>query len=106
MVDIGARAVHGGLRTLRAQALRVGTCAQGHQADVLVKHANTLPLNNQSLFGGDLSSVVAKAASSAEDYSAIADGFIPASAHCPKPCGVKESHKRGQEMPALLIDLA
>ena len=33
-VDIGARAVQSGLRTLRAQALRMGTCAQGHQTEL------------------------------------------------------------------------
>ena len=48
MVDVGARAVHSGLHTLR-----VVTCTQGHQADVLAKYANTIPLSNcnQSLFG-------------------------------------------------------
>ena len=62
MVDVGVRAVHSGLHTPRTQALRRGTCAQGHQADVLAKYANTIPLSNQSLFGGRLKSVVAKAA--------------------------------------------
>ena len=51
MVDVGARAVHGGLRTLWVQALRVGTCAQAHQADQLVKHAKIVPISNQSLLG-------------------------------------------------------
>ena len=45
-VDVGARAVHCGLRTLRAQALGVGTCAPPQQADQLAKHANSIPISN------------------------------------------------------------
>ena len=36
-VDVGVSAVHSGLRTLKAQALRVGTCARRQQADQLAK---------------------------------------------------------------------
>ena len=75
-VDVGARAVHSGLCTLRAQAPRVGTCAQAHQAEVLAKYANTIPFSNQSFLGGGLNTVVAKAASAARDYSAMAEGFV------------------------------
>ena len=87
MVDVGARAVHIGLCTLRAQALQVGTGAQGHQADVLAKYANTIPLSNTSLFGGGLNNVVAKAASTARNYVAMADGFMLARMHHPKQAG-------------------
>ena len=72
-MDVGAWAVHSGLRTLQAQALRVA------------KYANTVPLNNQSLFGGGLKTVVAKATSAARDYAAMAEGFVQAGLHHPKP---------------------
>ena len=61
IVDVGAKSVHSGLR-----AQRVGTCAETHQADQLAKHANSLPISNQSLFGG-LRTMVAKTASTARD---------------------------------------
>ena len=63
----------------------VGTCAHGHQAEVLAQYANTIPLSNHSLFGGGLKTVVAKAASAARDYAAMADGFVQAGLHCPRP---------------------
>ena len=81
----GARAVYSGLHTLRAQALRVRTCAQDHQADVLAKYANTISLKNTSLFGVGLNAVVVKAASAAQDYLAMEDGFMLAGMHYPKP---------------------
>ena len=54
MVDVGARAVQSGLRSLRTQALRVGTCAQSLQADQFAKHADSLPFSTHHLFGGKL----------------------------------------------------
>ena len=88
-----ARSVHSGLCTFRMQTLRVGTCAKGHQADMLAKQANTLALSNQSLFGGGLNTMVA---SSARDYAAMAEGFVQpsfvqAGLHCPKLPRGKES---------------
>ena len=92
-MDVGARAVHSGLLTRRAQALQVGTCAQGHQADVLAKYANTISLSNTSLFRGGLNTMVAKAASVARDYAAMADGFMLAGMHWHKPLQGNEGHK-------------
>ena len=77
MANVGARAVLGGLRSLRVQALQVGMCASGDKADTS-KYANTIPLNSTSLFGGCLSTSIANAASFAWDYQAMADGFIQA----------------------------
>ena len=85
MADMGARTVQGGLSSLRAQALRVGTCARGDKADASSKYANTIPLNSTSLFGGRLSTSVAKAVSFALDYQAMAGEFVQAGLHCLKP---------------------
>ena len=63
MADVGARAVHGGLHFLRVQALRVGMTAKSDKGDVLSKYTNTIPLNSNSLFGGQLSTAIVKAAS-------------------------------------------
>ena len=81
----GARAVQYGLRSLRAQALRVGTCAQSHQADQLTKHADLLPIRTHSLFGEGLQTIVAKATSSARTYVAMADGFVQCGLTRPRP---------------------
>ena len=97
MVDVEARAVHSGLCTLWAQAFKVGTCAQCHQADVLAKYANTIPLSNQSLFGVGLKTMVAKAACAARDYAAMAECFVQAGLHHPKLLHSKESCKRTYE---------
>ena len=51
MADVGARAVHAGLRTLRAQALRIATEAHGLSLDVLIKN---IPITTSSLFMDDL----------------------------------------------------
>ena len=83
--------VHSGLCTLWAQALRVGTCASTPQADELAKHANSIPINNHSLFGEGLRTVVAKAASTARNYADMADGL-----HKPTPPQGKLNHKRMQ----------
>ena len=83
-MDVRARAVHSGLRTLTVQALRVGTCAQGHQAEVLAQYANTIPLSNHSLFGGVLKTVVVKVASAAREYAAMADDFVQSGLNCPR----------------------
>ena len=71
MADVGPRAVHAGLRTLRAQALRVGTGAHGHSLDVLTKDIPT----SSSLFWGDLGKAVAKAATASQNYKALGDCF-------------------------------
>ena len=63
---------------------------------MLAKYANTIPLSNQSLFGGGLKAVVAKAASAAWDYAAMT-GFIQAGLYCPKLPRGKKSHKRAFE---------
>ena len=75
-VDVGARAVHSGLRSLRAQALRVGTSAHAHQADQLAKLADGLPISPHSLFGEGLQQVIAKAASFARSYADMTDRFF------------------------------
>ena len=103
MVDVGARTVHSEFHTLRAQTLRVGTCAQGHQADVLAKYTNTITLSNQSLFRGGLKTVVARATSAARDYAAMAEVFVKAGLHHPKPLRGKESPKRNYEGSSLPI---
>ena len=93
-MDVGSRAVYSELRTLRAQDHRVGTCAQGHQADVLAKYANTIPLNNQSLFEGGIKTMVAKDTSAARDYAALAEGFVQADLYRLKPLRGNGSCKR------------
>ena len=74
-VDVGARAVHSGLRSFRAQALRVDISANAHQAEQLAKMADGLPINPHSLFGEGLQPVIAMAASSAKSYAAMPDGI-------------------------------
>ena len=76
MADVGARAVHAGLRTLRAQALRVRTVAHGHNLDVLTK---------DSLFLGNLGKAVAKAATASRNYKALGDCFVLSGLSRPKP---------------------
>ena len=73
MAYIGARTVHFTLRTLRAHALRIrtGTHDQG-----LATVNNDIPISNTSLFGGDLSKVVAKAPPASQNYKALVDCFI------------------------------
>ena len=51
MADVGAKTVHVSLRTLRVQALRVGTGPHGRTLDVLTKD---IPITSSILFGGDL----------------------------------------------------
>ena len=85
--DVGARVVHSGLRTLRAQALRVGTGARTQQADQLAKQANSIPINNHSLFWECLRTIVAKAASTTRNYAAMADRLAQAGLHEPTPTG-------------------
>ena len=51
MVDVEARAVHNGLCTLRAEALRVDTSANSHQADQLAKLADSTQ-HPKSVWGG------------------------------------------------------
>ena len=73
MADVGARVVHAGLRTLRPQALRVGTGAQGRSLYALTKD---IPNSSSSLFEGDLGKAVAKAANTSKNYKALGDCFI------------------------------
>ena len=92
--DVGTRAVRSGLHTLRAQALRVGTGARTQQA----KQANSIPINNRSLFGVGLRTVVAKAMSTARNYAAMADGLAQAVLHKPTPPqGRQANRKRKRE---------
>ena len=73
MADVGARAVHTGLHTLRAQALRVGTAAYSRSLDVFTKDISIISSN---LFGGDLGKAVAKAATASRNYKALGDCFV------------------------------
>ena len=84
-VDVGVMAVQSGLRYLRAQALRVRTCAQLGQADQLAKHAGSLPISTRSLFGEGLKSVIANAASTARNYAGMAECFVQAGLNKPRP---------------------
>ena len=70
MADVGARAVHTGLCTFRAQALSVLTGAHGCSMDVLTKD---IPITSSSLFGGE---AVTKAATAARNYKDLGDCFI------------------------------
>ena len=98
IADVGARAVHIGLRTLMAQALRVGTGARTQQAEQLAKQANSIPINNRSLFGEGLRTVLAKAKSTARNYAAMADGLAQAGLHKPTPPqGRQANRKRKRE---------
>ena len=90
-MDVGTRAVHIGLCTLRAHALSIAIYAHGHQADVLAKYANTIPLSNQSLFRGGLNAVVAKATSAAQDYSTWQKASCKMDHTTPNPPGVKRA---------------
>ena len=95
MADVGARVVHSELRSLRAQALWLGTSAKGDRADTLSRYASSIPVTSMSLFGGRLSSAVTKAASNARTYTAMADSFVQAGLQCPKPpCGSWEGKRR------------
>ena len=72
MADVGARTVHGALHSLWDQVW-LGTSARGDRAD-----ANGIHVTSTSLFGGKLSSAVAKAASNLCTYAAMADGCVQA----------------------------
>ena len=60
-------------------------------------YANTIPLSNQSLFGGSIKTVVTKATSAARDYAAMAKGFVQTVLYHPKSFWGKETHKRKYE---------
>ena len=60
MADVGARSVHAGLRTLRVQALRIGTRTHDGGLATLRKD---IPINNKGLLGDYLDKAVANAAS-------------------------------------------
>ena len=99
MVDVGVRAVQSGLCSLRAQALRVGTCAQSRQADQLAKHADSLPISTHSLFGEGLQNDMAKANSSARTYAAMADGFVQSGVTRPRPIQTGHPEEEGGRFP-------
>ena len=58
MANVGARAVHAGIRMLRAQALSIRTSTHGQGLAALTKD---IPISTTGLFGGDLSKAEAKA---------------------------------------------
>ena len=82
MADVGARVVHAGFCTLRAQALSFDTGAHGRSLDALIKD---IPIGSSSLFGGDLGKAVAKAATTSRNYKALGDCFILSSLSRLKP---------------------
>ena len=87
-------------QSLRACAQRIGTCAQPRLADLLEKHAVSLPISTQSLFGEGLKSVITKVTSTARNYVAMAEGFIQAGLYKPRPKGPNKgqySWKRKRE---------
>ena len=77
--------IHSGLHTHQVQALSVATCTRPQQADQFGKHINSIPISIQSLLGEALRSTVAKEASTARDYAAIADSFSQAGLQKPIP---------------------
>ena len=95
-VDVGARAVHSGLHSLRAQALRVGTSALPRQAEQLTKLADSFLISTRSLFGEGLQLVIAKATSSASIYADMEDGFVQAGLVRPRP-PVPNKHRDGRK---------
>ena len=84
-VDVGARAVHSGCRSIRAQTLKVGTSVHAHHMDQLAKLVDSLPISPHSLFGEGLQPVIAKATSSARSYMDMVDGFVQAGLVRPRP---------------------
>ena len=82
VADVRARAVHAGLRTLRAQTLRVRTGAHSRSLDVLTKD---IPITSSSLFGGDLDKAVAKATTASRNYKALGGCFVLSGLARPKP---------------------
>ena len=82
MADVGARAVHAGLHTLRARALRVGTGAHSCSLGVLTKD---IPITSSNLFGGDLGKTVVKAATASRNYKTLGDCFVLLDLSWPKP---------------------
>ena len=73
MADVGARAVHAVLRTLRVQTLRVRTGVHNRSLDVLTKD---IPITSFRLFSGDLGKGVVKAATAFRNYKALGDCFV------------------------------
>ena len=61
VADVAARVVHGGLRSLWAHTLWLGTSTKGARADTLSRYASSIPVTSTSLFRGRISSAVAKA---------------------------------------------
>ena len=87
MADIRARTVHAGLRTLsictlRVQALQIGT---GTHSQGLATFTKDIPISSTSLFGGDLSKAVAKAATTFCNYKVHGDHFVLSGLSRPKP---------------------
>ena len=82
--------MHAGLRTIRAQALRVRTGAQGHSLDAFTKDipialTKDIPITGSNLFGGDLGKAVEKAATASRNYKALGDCFVLSGLARPKP---------------------
>ena len=71
--SLTAMAVHAGLRTLRAQALRNGAGIHGQGLATFTKDN---PINNKSLFEDCLGTAVVKAASTFSDFKALWDCFV------------------------------
>ena len=69
-------------RTLRAQALRIGTGTHGQDLATLIKD---IPISNTSLFGSGLGKMVAKAGSTSCDYKALGVCFVRSGLSGPKP---------------------
>ena len=76
MADVGARAVHAGLCTLR-----VRTGAYGRSLEVLTKD---IRITSSSPFGGDLSKAVAKSATASGNYKDLGDCFVLSGLSRPK----------------------
>ena len=79
MADVGARVVHASLRSLRMQALRVGTGTHGCGPDALTKD---IPVASSSLFG--------ESSHCFPNYKALGDCFVLSGFSRPKsPRGKK-----------------
>ena len=80
MADVGARAVHACLCTIKAHTLRIRTCTHGQGLVTLTKY---ILMSSTSLFVGDLG--MAMAAFASHNYKALGDCFVLAGLSRPKP---------------------
>ena len=92
-----------GLRTLRSQALHIGTSSHGQQDSTLALYTNSIPLSSKSLFGNALGKMLAQAGTTSRDYKALGDCYVISGMSRPKPPSKSRKWKTDTSPPSPLF---